>query len=416
MNYLFFSKKQGDLMKFIDNLSIDEYTSFINKNQVHFMQEPSWANVKDSFNHILCGVEKDNELKAVCQILIRDIKFGIKLFYIPRGYVMDLTDKEVFAFFTSSIKKLAKKHHAYVIKIDPNICINEYLFKDKDINFVHNFSNNNEIIFKNFIDNKFKHTGYFKDFSKTIQPRFNMVAPLIDENGHKLSEEEFLATIKSKHRQYLDKYHKVRGVSFEVTNDINRLNEFVSILAYTEKTQGIVLRNEEYFKQLMNSFPNRVYLIFGKIDLEKYLNYLIENNGKEEEITKTKEWLNKQKEMTVSTGLLLLPNENNKIKMSEYLYAGNNLEFNRLNIAAGVCLEAINLSIQNGCDYCNLGGVDGDFKDHLSIYKSKFNALVLEYIGEFDLVINKFIYFLIKIFYPLYQKYKMKKNGKKIHN
>ena len=31
---------KGDNMKFIDNLNIDEYNSFINKHQVHFMQEP----------------------------------------------------------------------------------------------------------------------------------------------------------------------------------------------------------------------------------------------------------------------------------------------------------------------------------------------------------------------------------------
>lgn len=403
-------------MKFIDNLDINEYNSFINNHQVHFMQEPGWANVKNNFTSLLCGVTKENELKAVCQILIRDIKFGYKLFYIPRGYVMDLTDSELFTFFTKNIKILAKKYHAYVIKIDPNVCINEYLFKDKNINFIHNFSNNNEIIYKNFLNNNFKHINHVKDFLDTIQPCFNMVAPLIDEKGNKLSEEDFLKTIKSKHRQYLDKYHKIRGVSFEVTNDINRVSEFVSILKYTEKAQGIVLRKEDYFKRLMENFPDRAYLIFGKINLEIYLKYLEENNGKPEEIDKVREVLEKQKEITVSTGLLLLPNKNNKIKTSEYLYAGNNLEFNRLNIGAGVCLEAINFSIRNNCDYCNLGGVDSSLNDHLSIYKSKFNALVLEYIGEFDLVTNKFIYFLYKNIFLPYRNHKIRKINKKIHN
>ena len=394
---------------YIFKLDIDknEYKSFLHKQKlVSFMQEPEWAMVKNNFSSLICGIYENDKLVAACQILIRNIKFGIKLFYIPRGIVADLTNLELLTFFTKEIKKVAKKMHAYVIKIDPNFCINEYLFKNKDLSFPKNFSNDSMVINNNFKELGYIHTGYFKDFSKTFQPRFNMAAPLIDENGNLLTKEDFLKTIKSKHRQYLDKYHKVRGVSFEVTNDINRLDDFVSILKYTEKTQGIALRNKEYFKRMMVNFPNRIYLIFGKIDLEVYLNYLLDNSGKEEEIEKVKEWLKKEKSLTVSTGLLLLPDEHNKIKMSEYLYAGNNLEFSRLNVAAGVCLEAINFSIDNKCQYCNLGGVDGNFKDHLSIYKSKFNALILEYIGEYDLIINRFLYHLARLAYPIIRKIK----------
>lgn len=392
---------------FKTNIDINEYKSFLRKQEiVSFMQEPEWANVKNNFEQILCGLYKENELQAACQILVRNIKFGIRLFYIPRGYVMDLTNYDLLNSFTKEIKKLAKKRHAYVIKIDPNICINEFLFKNKDLPFPKFISNNVESIGNNFKKSGYIHTGYFKDFSKTFQPRFNMAAPLIDENGNYLTSEDFLKTIKSKHRQYLDKYHALRGITFEVTNDINRLKDFVDILKYTEKTQNITLRNEEYFKRLLNNFPDRAYFIFGKINLEKYLEFLENNNGKEEEILKTKEWLKKEKELTVSTGLLLLPDKHNKIKISEYLYAGNNLEFGKLNIAAGVCLEAINFSIKQGCQLCNLGGVDGNFKDHLSIYKSKFNALVLEFIGEYDLIINKPIYYLAKLAYPIIKKIK----------
>lgn len=392
---------------FKNNIDIKEYKIFLHSQEiVNFMQEPEWANVKNTFSSLLCGVYEDNKLIAACQVLIRNIKFGIKLFYIPRGYVGDLTNEKLLLFFTKEIKKLAKKNHAYVVKIDPNVCLNEYLFKNKEFIFPKYFSNNINVIGNNFKKSGYIHTGYYKDFAKTFQPRFNMAAPLIDENGNSLSEEDFLKSIKSKHRQYLGKYHTIRGISFEVTSDINRIKDFVDILKYTEKNQGITLRNEEYFKRMMINFTNRVYLIFGKLNLETYLNYLLNNNGKEDEIEKAKKWLKKNKELTVSTGLLLLPNKHNKIKMSEYLYAGNNLEFGKLNIAAGVCLEAINFSIKNNCQYCNLGGVDGNFKDHLSIYKSKFNAVVLEYIGEYDLIINKPIYYLAKLAYPIIKKIK----------
>ena len=37
-------------------------------------------------------------------------------------------------------------------------------------------------------------------------------------------------------------------------------------------------------------------------------------------------------------------------------------------------------------------GIDGSLEDHLSTFKSKFNPNVLELVGEFDLIINKFWY------------------------
>lgn len=39
-----------------------------------------------------------------------------------------------------------------------------------------------------------------------------------------------------------------------------------------------------------------------------------------------------------------------------------------------------------------MGGIDGDFKDGLSQFKSNFNPVIREYIGEFDLPIHKIMY------------------------
>ena len=53
--------------------------------------------------------------------------------------------------------------------------------------------------------------------------------------------------------------------------------------------------------------------------------------------------------------------------------------------------------LDNGCDYCDLGGVDGSLEDHLSTFKSKFNPNVLELVGEYDLVISKTWYGLFNL-------------------
>ena len=68
----------------------------------------------------------------------------------------------------------------------------------------------------------------------------------------------------------------------------------------------------------------------------------------------------------------------------------------------------------------NLNAVVGEFnKEDLGKYntlnniKLKFNATVMEYIGEFDLIINKFMYKTFNILIPIYRKVQRIKNKSK---
>lgn len=390
--------------KFKKNIDIKEYNEFTkNYSAVSFMQESYWSSVKNNWDSILCGIYSENKLVAVCQILVRSVLGKTKMFYIPRGYLVDFTNQKLLSSMTQNIKNLAKEQHAYVVKIDPNICKSEYSYKDPNANIYKNYSLYNDECHNNLIKLGYKHTGLPKDMHKNFQPRYNMVVPLIDENNELLNLDGVLRTFKSKFKYYLGDYHKKRGVSFEITDDIKRIPEFVNILKFTEETKGISLRNTEYFERIFKNFKNRAYLIFGKVDLTYYLNFLRETNAKEKEITEVEELIKScGEEIVLSTALILLP-DNKGIRTSEYIYAGNNLALTKLSVSAGVCFEAVKLSIQNKCHYCNLGGVDGNLKDSLSIFKSKFNATVFEFIGEYDLIINKPIYYLSNISLPVYR-------------
>jgi serine/alanine adding enzyme len=54
--------------------------------------------------------------------------------------------------------------------------------------------------------------------------------------------------------------------------------------------------------------------------------------------------------------------------------------------------------LNNEYDYCDLEGVDGTLDDHLTKTKAKYNPVLLEFVGEFDLSINKFWYFIFSKF------------------
>ena len=293
---------------FKTNIDENEYNDFIKKYKyMNFMQEKSWANVKDNFNNILCGVYDDKKLVAACSILIRRIAKGFTMFYIPRGYLIDFKNKELLEFMTDNIKQLAKTYKAYVVKIDPNFCVSEKLFKNQEKEF-HIYSSKFNKKHNNLLNLGYKHTGFVKDIHQNIQPRYQMAVPLINENNEFITYEELLKTFKSKFRYYLGEYHTKRGVYFTCSHDKKDIKEFVELLKCTEKNKNIHLRNEEYFNKIIDSFNDRACILFGKVNLETYKKFLADNNGKEEELSQVDDLINTRgKEITLSSALLILP-------------------------------------------------------------------------------------------------------------
>lgn len=390
---------------FKKDINIKEYNEFIKKYKyASFMQEKAWALVKNNWDNILCGVYEKKVLVAACSILIRKLKKGFTMFYIPRGYLIDFENKELLKFMTENIKILAKKYKAYIVKLDPNFCVSEKFTKNKNLSF-DVLSHNYNIKHNNLLNLGYIHQGFSKNLHANLQPRYQMAIPLINDNNEKINYEQLLKTFKSKYRYYLGDFHKKRGVYFTYSHEKKDIKQFVHLLKCTEENKNIHLRNEEYFNKIIDNFKNRVYLIFGHVNLDKYINFLKNNNGKEEEINYVKKLREtKGNIITLSSALLIVPN-NDGIRVSEYLYAGNDRSLNKLNISGGVALEAAKISIDNNCDYCNLGGISGTLDDQLYIFKSKYNSIILEFSGEYDLIINKFKYKLIKVFKPIIKKF-----------
>lgn len=388
---------------FTSNLKREEYDKFIeNYSMASFMQDYEWASIKDNWGSFHCGLYKDEKLVGVCLILVKKVFKGIKLFYIPRGYLIDYTNFEDLKEMTYNIKKLARDNIAYVVKIDPNFCISDNSFKDEEVE--HNYSKDYELKHNNLLKLGYKYSGVNKDMHKNFQPQYNVFAPICDRESKILNEEEILKTYKSKFKYYLGDFHKKRGITFEITNNLDDIDRFVELLRMTEKKQNIKLRSKEYFVKILNSFKDRAYIFFGNIDLNKYLEFLNDNNGKEEEINEVKNLIKENGNiLTLSTGLLLLPKNKKGIRTSEYIYAGNSSILNKLNISAGLVFEMIKFSMEKGCHYCNLGGVDGNLNDHLTTFKQKFNGRIMEFIGEYDLP-TSWMYRPIKTFYPLLLK------------
>lgn len=383
------------MYKFIPNVKKSDYDLFVkNYSMASFMQDYNWGKVKDNWRCFHCGITLDDSLVGVALVLCKDIFKGHNVFYVPRGYLIDFTNLDALKAMTDGIMALAQKEGAFVVKIDPNFCVSDEIIGEGH-EVSHNFTNDYNIKHNNLFKCGYKYNGLRLKIHDNFQPQCHMAVPLIDENNNIISIEKLLSRYKSKFKYYLEPYLSNRGVSFEVTDDLGALPDFVKLLNATEDRNNIKLRDINYFKKILTSFKNKSFIIFGTVDLEKYLNFLQSNNegGKDdEEIARVKELLKENKTLRLSTGLVIMPINEKGIRTSEYLYAGNNLVLRKLSISLGLVFEILKISIQNGCHYCNLGGVDGDLDDSLSIFKSKFLPQLLIYSGEYDLVINEKIY------------------------
>lgn len=390
------------MYRFTSELPKEEYDNFIlNYSMAPLTQTYNWANIKSNWRHFHCGLYKDDTLVGVCLILVKKMIKGLNMFFVPRGYLIDFTNYEDLEEMTKNIRELAKKTNAYVVKIDPNFCKRQYSFKGDKINT--NYDKDYQVKHNNLLKLGYKSLGPQKEMGKSMEPNYNMLAPICDNSNKVLTLEELLSTYKSKFKYYIGSFHEKRGITFEITSDINKVGILVSLLKETEEKQNISLRNEEYFVNLMKNYPN-ARLVFGTINLPKYLKFLEENNGKSTEIEEVKELLKTHEEnMVLSASIMFLPSNKNGIRTSEYLYAGNSLSLTKIRVSTGVVFEIIKFSLENNCHYCNLGGIDGNLNDHLTSFKEKFNGEVLEFAGEYDLPI-KWIYYPIKVMYPILLK------------
>lgn len=94
-----------------------------------------------------------------------------------------------------------------------------------------------------------------------------------------------------------------------------------------------------------------------------------------------------------------------------YLFGGSYKEFMNYGAQYLMQYEMIKFCKDNNCKKLNFYGIDGNFKKNAPYYglfdfKRGFNADVVELIGEFDLVSDKFHYFIYNLMINLYKNLK----------
>lgn len=406
------------MLEFTDQLTREENDEFVKANPLcNLLQSSSWADIKSNWDHCYTGVKKDGKVVASAMVLIKKLPLGFTLFYIPRGPIMDYKDQELVAYMLKELKKHGKKHHCLYIKMDPYILKNQYAIEDVNESISKECAQTMNVLRANGA----LHQGFTKDIMSTIQPRFQ---------ANVYAVENFEETLP-RHTKRLMKDAAKRSVEIEMGGS-SLVKEFAGVVAKTENRKKIALRNEEYFQKLMDAYGDDAKILLARVNVKKLventqaaldttkkeLAELPENQVKkrhrleEQQASQNKDLIeykeiaaavDGQEEMVIAGCL--------SIKYGptmEMLYAGMDERFKKFMPQYSIYVKQMKWAFENGCHWCNMGGVEGSLDDGLTKFKSNFNPTIDETIGEFDLPVNKSLYKASEMAYKLRKKMKVK--------
>lgn len=391
-------------------ITAEEHDEFVkNSPQTNLLQSSDWANIKDNWGNERLGIYQDQKLVAVASILIQPLPLGFTMLYIPRGPIMDYQNSQLVAFMLQSIKTYAKSKRAVFAKFDPSLFLRKGLIaqeaKDQEATLA---------IIQSLKECGVEWVGRTEDMGETIQPRFqaNIYKEYFTEDQLSKSTKQAIRTARNK------------GVEV-IFGGTELLDEFAALMKKTEARKGIHLRGKDYYEKLLTTYAGQSYITLSRINLAQRLASLkeqleknqaeasrfnektkpgkVDNNRQEkerleEEIQFLNQELKDSQEIVSLSGTLTLEFGGT----SENVYAGMDENFRRYQPAILTWYETAQHAFDRGADWQNMGGVENHLDGGLYHFKSKFNPMIEEFVGEFNLPTS--------ILYPLVNKaYQLRK-------
>ena len=396
-------------------ITAEEHDEFVKTSpQTNLLQSSDWAKIKDNWGNERLGVYQDHKLVAVASILIQPLPLGFTMLYIPRGPIMDYQNSELVAFMLQSIKTYAKSKRAVFAKFDPSLFLKKGLIGQETSDQEATLA-----IIQSLKECGAEWVGRTEDMGETIQPRFqaNIYKEYFTEDQLSKSTKQAIRTARNK------------GVEV-IFGGTELLDEFAALMKKTEARKGIHLRGRDYYEKLLTTYAGQSYITLSRINLAQRLASLkeqleknqaeasrfnektkpgkIDNNRQEkerleEEIQFLHQELKAGQEIVSLSGTLTLEFGGT----SENVYAGMDENFRRYQPAILTWYETAQHAFDRGATWQNMGGVENQLDGGLYHFKSKFNPMIEEFVGEFNLP-TSMLYPLVNKAYQLRKKLRNK--------
>ena len=426
-------------MKFVENLDKDTFNKFVKNHPTksHFLQSYEWGvfshKEKKLIPYYVGLVDDEDNIIASALLLQKKLPFGYSYFYSPRGYVIDFEDKELLKTFTEELKKFTKKHKSIFVKIDPDIKL-----QDLDTNGDVVAGTDNFPLISYLKKLGYIHKGFSKNFENS-SPRYTFRLDLTK------SEDDIFESFHSTTKKILKKGNPY---NLEIIKNENaKIEDFYLTMLETEKREGILNHDLNYYKeyyeylhtnnmsdlyvvkanieQIKNEFTQKITSLKKEIEKannkdkykneEKRINLQKEFNNQLTKTEKEFEEIKDIKEKTIVLSSIITTKFNDKVWT---VHGGNNSILMSLNANYLIYYEIIKDAKKENYKLIDFFGTTGDPKPTNPIYgihlfKKRLGGEYIEFIGEFDLVTKKFMYFIFSKLIPLYRKVIRKKEKKK---
>ena len=396
----------------------------------HFLQSLSWgefSKIKKNLTPYYLGlINDDNEIVAATLLLQKQLPMNLCYFYAPRGFVLDYKKKELVRTMTKKVIEFAKNKNAIFVKIDPDIIKTSINYQNEETE-----NPDFEEIFSTLKECGFKHQGFTKNF-ETMQPRYTFRIDL--NQSLEEIENHFSKTTKQRIAKSLKLNTEV------VIGTKEDIHEFYHLMTLTENRKDFVSYNEDYYETLYEVFNgnknSKATLFLGKVHISKTLKALednlktinnqisilpIDNLSKSakiklNELTKQKENILKEiekfkgykkeygEDLTLSAHMIIEYGDKAWV-----LYAGNHNILTETYVNYNTYFEHIKYCKEKVIKIYDQFGTIGDLREDnprlgLHEFKKKFGGDYIEFIGEWDYIINPIMYFIFTKLVPIYRK------------
>ena len=416
-------------MKFVENIEYRRFDDFVKKHpsKSHFMQSSAWG----EFNKVERGVtvhrigledEKSGELAAAALIFERKPAAVLPPYlYCPRGFVCDYSNDELLKQMTEAVRKFAQGRKAMFLAMDPDIERREV---DENMEYVEGGFDNSSLVDK-MKSLGYIHRGWTLGFEGR-EPRFTYRIDLTRDQKtiDKSFRGNILKNVKKSH-------------NFAVTvreggsSDIPLLFE---MLTKTSERDNYYIFPMSYYQNFYDCLAKdgMAHLYLGSVNaaetvkmLEKQLNDIhakierlmqVNKPGPLKEAQETEARLNKDiakftkyaEEFpgdTVISAHLVVRYGNKAWAM----HAGSSGAMNESFCNNRVYYEKLMDQKNHGCISLDMGGTVGNAKDNENFrtvheFKQQWSGKPYEFIGEFDMVLRPFWFFLYEKMRPEYHK------------
>ncbi len=108
--------------RIVENPAARAWDDFVCAQAGHLLQSSAWGDLKARFGWTVTrlAVERAGTCVAGAQILFRRLPLGLCLAYVPRGPVVDPSDRAAMAALVQAAAATARAHGAFLLKLEPD--------------------------------------------------------------------------------------------------------------------------------------------------------------------------------------------------------------------------------------------------------------------------------------------------------